>query len=245
MKATKVSRTKAQPAPAPAPVSPTAIIYVRVSSREQGDSRLGLEAQQAFCRSICQSMGLEVLAVYEEVGTGAKHPMKRKEFMQAVVHANAMGAALVVTKLDRLSRNFGHAVQLLEGSLLPVTPKLMIAESPNATQLELRLRALIAAEERDLVSQRTKAALAAKKARDASFINGITGHEQHHARVSQNREEVLRRAAYLKRSGSTWSAVAERLNEMGYRTSTGTLWRGAYLGQLMRKYKPESRVLSK
>lgn len=243
MKATKVKHTKAQLAPASSPTPSTAVLYLRVSSREQGDSRLGLEAQESFCRSVALSMGIEVSRVFIDIGTGAKHPLKRPQFKQAATLALTTGSYFMVSCLDRLSRNFSHSVEFLEGKLMPMQPRLLIAESPKASMLELRLRAVIAAEERDLISKRTKAALAAKKVREPEFVNGRSGHEQHLAKVSQNREKALRQAAYLKRSGSTWQAVAERLNEMGYRTSTGTLWRGAYLGQLMRQYKPESHVL--
>jgi DNA invertase Pin-like site-specific DNA recombinase len=230
MKRVTTSRSKksSQPVAEPKAFS-SAVIYCRVSRREQGISGLGLEAQEEYCRRTCQGMGLQVAAVITEVGTGTKNPLNRVPFMQAVALANANGALLMVAKLDRLSRDYIRTAQLLEGELLPVTPTIVIAESPNAKMLELRFRAIIAAEERELISARTKAALAAKAAREPEFVNGRTGKDDYLKRVDDTVQAAMRKAAYYRRSGNTWAQTAARLNEAGFRTSRGTLWTGNYL----------------
>lgn len=222
----------------------SAVIYCRVSTREQGDSGLGLEAQENFCRNVCAQMGLQVLAVFTEVSSGAKNPLKRPEIMQAITVANNNDALLVSAKLDRLSRDYITAAQLLEGQLLPATPTVLIAESPNAAMLELRLRAIIAAEERELISKRTKSALDAKRQRQPEFVNGRTGKEQYLESVDSNTEAVMKKAAYYRRSGLSWSKVADRINDLGYRTSRGTLWTANYLTKQFMA-NPDSKCLTR
>lgn len=134
-----------------------AIGYVRVSTAEQGRSGLGLEAQEAAIRALCAERGLKLRALYSETRSGADKT--RTELPKALAHARRAGCVVVVKDLSRLSRRMSEALRIVEDY------QTLLADSPTATVLEVRVRALLAAQEREEVSRRTKAALAAAKAR--------------------------------------------------------------------------------
>jgi DNA invertase Pin-like site-specific DNA recombinase len=225
------------------PEPTSVVLYLRVSTKEQGDSRLGLEAQEQQCRDACERLGLEVAGVYTDVCSGAKNPLKRAQMPAAVQKAVDTNSFLMVAKLDRLSRSLADAGAYIENKLYPVTPKLLIADSPHISSLELGLRIVLAAEERSYISQRTKAALAAKAIREPEYIHGITHREQYLDSVDANTKECLRRASYYRREGHSWDTVADKLNNLGTRTSTGSFWTGNYLCRLQGKRKANKRTL--
>lgn len=145
------------------------IVYRRVSTREQGQSGLGLEAQLVACKKHVAEVGGEIIAEFSEVASGAND--HRPQFVAAIKRARRTGATLLVAKLDRVSR----AVHLIAGMLADGLP-LTVAEIPNASTLELHLRAVIAQEERDAASKRTKAALAVAKANGTKLGSSRPGH---------------------------------------------------------------------
>lgn len=208
-----------------------AIVYVRVSTREQGDSRLGLEAQEKQCRNVCSELGLTVIDVYTEVCSGTKAPLDRPKFRQARDRAREVNAKLVIAKLDRLSRDFAHTV-VYTHSL--GEPELVIADSPNMSMLTLRIKAVIAAEERDQISRRTKEALAAKKARGYNF-----GREQAQAkkeRALAANASSLMRAVELRRDNLSLQSIVNILADEGYVNSKGNKWTVAALSHQLRQH---------
>jgi len=208
-----------------------AVIYLRVSTREQGDSKLGLEAQESLCRRTCQQLDMIVIDVFSEVSTGAKAPLDRVMFAKAHARAVETNASLVIAKLDRLSRNFKDTVLYIETI---VQPALVIAENPHMTKLELRFRAIIAAEERELISKRTTAALAAKKARGYNF-----GREQARAKkekaLAANASSLMR-AIELRRENLSLQSIVNILADEGYVNSKGNKWTVAALSHQLRQH---------
>lgn len=209
-----------------------AVIYTRVSTREQGDSGLGLEAQEATCRRVCEQLGLIVVQVYAEVGTGKKAPMVRPEFAKAHARAIETKATLVIAKVDRLCRDFAHTVAYIEATVLP---KLLVADSPNMSTLEQRIRAVIAAEERDYISQRTTEALAAKRQR--GYVFGANSGQSSKAKALEVNRSSLERAMALRNDSKSLATIVNILAAEGYTNSKGNKWTVGLLSRHLSQHK--------
>jgi DNA invertase Pin-like site-specific DNA recombinase len=134
------------------------VSYIRVSTSQQGQSGLGLDAQTSLIDRHVASVGGNVVGSYVEVESGTVDA--RTQLGLALAHAKRVGATLIVGKLDRLSRNVAFIAQLMDEGVA-----LCVAEMPTANTFTLHLYASLAQEERRLISERTKAALAAAKLR--------------------------------------------------------------------------------
>jgi DNA invertase Pin-like site-specific DNA recombinase len=137
-----------------------AVGYLRVSTAEQGQSGLGLEAQRASVQAFIAGQGWTLVAEYEDVASGKDD--KRPGFQAALARCRQLGAVLVAARLDRITRRAHTLSQLLEDGV-----SIRAADMPGADDLMLRIYAAMAQKERELISERTKAALAAAKARGA------------------------------------------------------------------------------
>lgn len=209
------------------------VVYYRVSTRQQEQSGLGLEAQKAAVAAyIEQRGGGEVIGIYEETESGKD--CKRPEIMKAILHANRSWATLVIAKLDRLSRNVWFTSTLMESGI-----DFVACDSPTASRLTIHILAAVAEEEARLISERTKNALAAHKARGgllgpATFKN----REQWKPKQEEARKQATQRnaeiaaTAYeevrpvilsLRHQGWSLQAIANELNQE-YRTRTGKAW---------------------
>lgn len=194
--------------------------YYRVSTRRQGGSGLGLEAQQAIVRHFA---GNGLAAEYTEVASGSGLD-KRPALRQAVRRCRESGAWLVVAKADRLSRNVQDALALL-GVL---NGRLRCCDCPSTDRFTLILLFAIAERERELISIRTKAALDAKRQREGrQKINGrakgadtslarkaALASRREKARLSA-RDPALCALQWLD-AGHTLSEVARHLNDLGH-----------------------------
>lgn len=139
------------------------IAYLRVSTTGQGRSGLGLEAQREAVARFCAAEGLTVAAEYVEVETakGSDALARRPQLTAALAHAKRLGCAVVVAKLDRLSRD----VAFISALMAQGVPFVVCDLGPNADPFMLHIYAALAEKERAMISQRTKVALAAAKAR--------------------------------------------------------------------------------
>jgi DNA invertase Pin-like site-specific DNA recombinase len=135
------------------------VVFRRVSTERQGKSGLGMEAQAKAVADYIALHGAEVVGDFEEVESGrAKERVVLKE---AIATAKAKRAVLLVAKLDRVGRRASEVLTLLDRRDI----RIVFADSPDASQLENGIRAIVAEEEARAISARTKAALAAAKAR--------------------------------------------------------------------------------
>ena len=135
-----------------------AVGLYRVSTAEQGQSGLGLEAQQAAVRGFVAAHGWTLVAEYSDVASGKDD--RRPGFQAALTRCRQLGAVLVAARLDRITRRAHTLSQLLEDGI-----SIRAAEMPGADDLMMRVYAAMAQKERELISERTRAALEAAKAR--------------------------------------------------------------------------------
>lgn len=168
--------------------------YLRVSREDQGRSGLGLEAQTAAIRKYVEDVGGRLVELVVEVDSGDNDD--RPELGRALKLVTRLGATLVVAKLDRLARSVAKGAAVLRDPNV----KVKVADSPEASVLELHLRLALAQEERRLISERTIAALAATKAKGTKLGSARPGHWR-------GREEARRRGAAR---GAAAAAAARR-----------------------------------
>jgi DNA invertase Pin-like site-specific DNA recombinase len=198
----------AKPAPAAKFVS-----YLRVSTLRQGDSGLGIEAQRqavdAYVRRA--ATGGSVLAEYVEIESGRR--ADRPKLREAIEHAQLAGARLVIAKLDRLSRNLHFLSGLRNAGV-----DFVAADMPDANTLTVHILAAVAEHEAEMISQRTKAALAAAKARGQKLgnPNGAS-----HLRGKGNREAVAAITGKADATAERLRATLERLEAGGATSALG------------------------
>jgi DNA invertase Pin-like site-specific DNA recombinase len=196
------------------------VAYYRVSTAKQGQSGLGLEAQQAACKSY------NPIAEFTEVESG-KHD-DRQQLDQALAFARTCSATLIVAKLDRLSRNAHFILGLMERGV-----RIRCADMPEADEFQLHLFAILAQKERKMISDRTKAALAAAKERGVK-LGGAQASTI--ARISDFDQGIRTHIQALVQSGAVGpAAIARGLNERAVRTSKGGTWTSGQVVRVMRR----------
>ncbi len=139
-----------------------AVGLYRVSTAEQGQSGLGLEAQQASVRAFVAAQGWTLVAEFSDVASGKDD--RRPGFQAALARCRQLGAVLAAARLDRITRRAHTLSQLLEDGY-----SIRAADMPGADDLMMRVYAAMAQKERELISERTRAALAVAKARGAAL----------------------------------------------------------------------------
>src|SRR5208337_3367362 len=147
------------------------VAYYRVSTREQGVSGLGIDAQRAAVARFAEAEGFEIVAEFTEIETGKGSDAldRRPQLAAALAEARRNGkhCPIAVAKLDRLSRD----VHFISGLMAHKTPFLVADLGPDVEPFLLHLYAALAEKERAVISQRTRAALAAAKARGQALGN--------------------------------------------------------------------------
>ncbi|CAH0242694.1 recombinase family protein [Roseomonas sp. CECT 9278] len=204
-----------------------AVGLIRVSTAEQGNSGLGLEAQQASIRSFVAAQGWTMVAGFSDIASGKDD--RRPGFQAALARCRQLGAVLVAARLDRITRRAHTLSQLLEDGI-----SIRAADMPGADDLMLRIYAAMAQKERELISERTRAALAAAKARGTA-LGGDRGYRPamgpDAAAAARARREAAERAAHrlgleldrLRAEGITGhAALARALNTRAVPTPRGS-----------------------
>lgn len=208
-----------------------AVAYIRVSTTKQGKSGLGMEAQLAAIHSFAQAEGFDVVEVFTEVetGKGSDALFKRPQLSAALDKAKVMQCPVLVAKLDRLSRD----VAFIAGLMANRVPFIVAELGKDADPFMLHIWAAMAEKERCVISERTKAALAAAKKRGVvlgGYKGGPAPDNQKGTLALQEKalgfkERVGPTIATLHSQGLSLRAIAGRLEAMGVRTSRGkTEW---------------------
>jgi DNA invertase Pin-like site-specific DNA recombinase len=202
------------------------VAYLRVSTTRQGQSGLGLEAQRHAVAQYLQGGVRRPCGEFIEVesGKGSNALARRPQLRLALDACKKHKATLVIAKLDRLARNVHFVSGLLESGV-----EFVAADMPEANKVMLHMHAVMAEWERDQISARTKAALAAAKARGVRL--GVVGRE------NLNRNAQARKAAAdefaerlrgvfqgFRAAGMTQRRMARELNNLGIRSAQGSDW---------------------
>lgn len=189
------------------------VAYYRVSTTRQGKSGLGLAAQQ---RKVAEYVGHSGRLVAELCDIQSGRDDNRVELQKAVQLAKREGARIVIARLDRFSRRVSFIANILEQGI-----GLVCAEMPNATDFQLHIFAALAQEERRLISERTKAALAEAKRRGR--ILGSNGRylAAKNRRAADDFASQLRAKLDADLLRCSYSEIARHLNEAGVTTATG------------------------
>lgn len=220
------------------------VVYLRVSTDKQGKSGLGLEGQQAAIDAYRKQNGGKILSTYTEVESGKRKD--RPELMKAVAHAKRSNAVLVVAKLDRLSRNVHFLSTVMESGV-----EFVACDNPYANRLTIHILAAVAEDEAQRISERTKAALAAYKARGGKLggarpeCRNLT--QQARRRGAKAAGEAVRRladGAYAdlapmmkewRQSGRTLQQIADALNDQGHTTRKGKPWNHVQVKRILER----------
>jgi len=213
------------------------IAYYRVSTKQQGQSGLGLEAQKTAVEAYAKATGATIQATYTEIESGKR--ADRPKLAAAIAHARRAKAKLVIAKLDRLARNVAFLSALMDSGC-----DFLACDNPNANRLTIHILAAVAENEALAISARTKVALAAAKVRGTLLGSDRPGHwdGRNEARLAGlakgrkvaavvKRENAMAAVAdlvpvmtELRAKGQSFAVIAKHLNDDGQQTTRGSQW---------------------
>ena len=212
------------------------VAYLRVSTDKQGRSGLGIEAQAAAVSQHIRQAGCELLATYTEVETGKKDSLgNRPELRKAIAHAKRCKGTLVVAKLDRLARSVAVTSLLHQSGI-----DFVCVDNPSANRLTVQILSAVAEAEARAISERTKAALAAYKARggrlgaslpkcrnltvDSRLKGACAAGKAHRRNANEAYADLFEIVSQLRNGGKTLRQIAQAMNDAGYATRRGKPW---------------------
>jgi DNA invertase Pin-like site-specific DNA recombinase len=212
------------------------VAYLRVSTDKQGRSGLGIEAQAAAVAQHIRQAGCKLLATYTEVETGKKDSLgNRPELRKAIAHATRCKGTLVVAKLDRLARSVAVTSMLHQSGV-----EFVCVDNPSANRLTVQILSAVAEAEARAISERTKAALVAYKARggrlgaslpqcrnlsqEARLEGSKRAAEVHRRNAAEAYTDVAGEMRSLRNSGTSLREIAKILNSDGQTTRRGKPW---------------------
>ena len=220
------------------------VAYHRVSTDKQSRSGLGLEAQQAAVAAYALAHGGELIASFTETESGGK--ADRRVLQGALAAARKHKATLVIAKLDRLSRSVAFVSRLMETGV-----DFVAADMPHADKTMLHMFAVMAEWERDRISDRTKAALAAAKARGIQLGNPNPEASLRRARATRTRQadqfagNAIPVIDAIKAAGvTTLRGIADALNARGIATSNGGRWHAKTVARVLQRTDTEAAALA-
>ena len=222
------------------------IAYYRVSTKEQGDSGLGLKAQKEAVVRFCEAEGLEIADFFTEISSGKNDLEHRPELKMALDDAKKLKCAVIVAKLDRLSRE----VYFISGLMANKVPFIVCNLGLDVDPMMLHIYSAVAQKERQMISERTKSALAAKKAADPDWKPGraltdkgasrqLAGRVKGCERQTREAKEFAAKMAPivtpLLRRGMSHGKIAEVLNETAVAAPRGGRWNATTVGRMCRR----------
>lgn len=216
------------------------ICYYRVSTKKQGRSGLGLDAQKSICENYINTQhGIEVNS-YTEVESGKND--NREQLHNAIAECKATDSILVIAKLDRLSRSVEFIFSLKNSGV-----NFVCVDMPELTTMTLGIFATFAQSERERISERIIVALAEKKKKgiklgkpenlsnnfEKAYANSLTTRQNNAINNENNRKAGLL-VVSLRQSGKTWHEIAQALNNNGFKTRKDCMFG---ITQVVRLYK--------
>jgi DNA invertase Pin-like site-specific DNA recombinase len=224
------------------------VAYFRVSTQKQEASGLGLEAQRTAVESYARQNGSLLVNGYTETESGKI--ADRPELARALSHCRRSRATLVVAKLDRLARNVAFLSALMDSKV-----PFVACDNPHANRLTLHILAAVAEAEALAISQRTKAALAAYKARGGKLGSARPGHwnGREEARLAGARigavaaakartraakeaySDLLPAMTAWRSDGLSLRQIAGKLTEEGHKTRRGKIWNAGQVARVLKR----------
>ena len=203
------------------------IAYYRVSTQHQGNSKLGLEAQKSdVARHLSKADG-KLIAEFQDIESGKKN--NRPQLIQAIEECKKHNTTLLIAKLDRLSRNASFIFTLRDSKI-----DFICCDMPNANSVTIGIMAVLAQDERERISHRTKSALAELKKRGIKLGNPENLTNEARAKGlkvrldNANNNENNRKASILiinlREKGLSFYKIAKKLNDYGYKTRRGCIF---------------------
>jgi DNA invertase Pin-like site-specific DNA recombinase len=218
------------------------VAYYRVSTDRQGKSGLGLEAQREAVMQYLNGGPWTLVGEFTEVESGKR--ADRPELEKALAACKKQKARLVIAKLDRLSRNLAFIAALMESGV-----EFVAVDNPHMNKLTIHILAAVAEHEREMISERTKAALAAAKRRGTRLGNPNLPHaakrgvaalkanaRQFAANVRPIIEEIMRAGA------TSHNQIAAKLNERNVKTARGGRWTHVQVGAILHPFGASAAV---
>lgn len=209
-----------------------AVIYTRVSTTGQAEEGVSLDAQEAKARAWAEANGYQVRGVYRDAGLSGSRASNRPGLQAALAEACGSGAALVCYSLSRLARSTRDALDIAErldkagADLVSLTER--IDTSSAAGKMIFRLLSVLAEFERDLVSERTRAALAFKAGRGERTGEIPFGYrladDGVHVEPDAQEGAILGELRELRAAGFSFQRIAAELNARGVPTKKGKAW---------------------
>lgn len=239
-------------------MSNTVIGYIRVSTKKQGKSGLGMEAQRDAVESYALKAGANIASFYFEVESGKRSD--RPELAKAISHAKHNGARLVIAKLDRLARNVAFTSAVMAAGV-----DFVCCDNPHTNKLTLHILAAMAEQEAEQASIRTKAALAAAKARGMKLGSQRPGHWADPKRAAARLAGIRRGAkisgklraerartayAHLEPAFVEWwgqglslREMTKNLNDQGQTTKKGKAWNPVQVSRVIERMKEKGLLV--
>jgi len=218
------------------------VVYYRVSTAKQGRSGLGLEAQQAAVNGFLNGGDWKIVGELKEVESG-RHK-DRPQLTEALRLCRVHRAILLVAKQDRLSRNAAQIMSMLDDAKVPF----VCVDDPNTTKLNVGIKALIAEDEAEKASVRTKAALAVARSKGVQLGGqrgdwriatvAVDGHkaslQARRAKAAERKADLLPMLEDIQASGvTTLLGIATELNARGVPTARGGEWSAVQVKRLL------------
>lgn len=220
------------------------VAYYRVSTKEQGNSGFGLDSQKQIVKDFCKDG--ELIKGFKDVESGKNN--NRVGLKLAIKECITNDAILVIAKLDRLSRNLTFISNLMDSKV-----KFICCDMPDANEFTIGIFAVLAQQERKMISERTKAGLKAKVEKERilnpefklgkpeNFSN--ESREKGRDRVSEIFKEKNKIAISIawqdKKSGKKLKEISDRLNELGLKTSNGCEFSITHIRRLLERSRPK------
>jgi DNA invertase Pin-like site-specific DNA recombinase len=216
------------------------VAYFRVSTARQGASGLGIEAQKAAVENYVSSKNGSVIAEFTETESGKNSD--RPQLALALIEAKKTGATLLIAKLDRLARNVAFIANLLEGEV-----EVTAADMPEANRFLLHVMAAVAEHEGKAISERTKAALQAAKARGVKLGWSMPSRRAEQQQASQKgvtirkakadnfAAQVLPLIYEIQSETPSLRGIARELNSRNVKTFRGGKWQAITVRNILNR----------
>jgi DNA invertase Pin-like site-specific DNA recombinase len=221
------------------------VAYFRVSTDRQGKSGLGLEAQREAVMNYLDGGRWTLIKEFTEVESGKRNG--RPELVKALAACKRQKAKLVIAKLDRLGRNLAFIATLKESGV-----EFVAVDNPHANELTVHFLAAIAQHEREMISERSKAALLAAKRRGRRLGNpnlpeaakrGVAALKANAKRFAANVRPII--DEIIAAGAKSHNAIAAKLNERNVPTARGGVWTHVQVGAILRPFEVRQHMRKK